>query len=159
MFLSSKAGAKMSSKYSEIGRKRLGAVITQSYKIQGINDRDIQDITKTVWQVGINKDSSVSLRKGHRDPKEGTLIRIAPLLFKPRYFQLVNDQLIGTPVFYYQGADYDYSTSNAVKLLRSIADLPDQEYRCTVADLVAILKEETPTKKVFSEAKKQLQLR
>lgn len=146
-------------KYSELGLKRLAAVVTASYKIQGINDRKIQVITTSIFGVGINKDTSSKIRNGRTNPEDITLQRLAPFVFKPHYFQLVGDDLIGVPILYYQGANYDYSTSNAVKLLRSIQDLPDKEFRCTQADLIDILKEKTPVKRVFLSVPKQLQFR
>lgn len=159
MFLSSNQGQKSRmDKYSELGLKRLAAVVIASYKIQGLNDRKIQTATRSIFGVGINKDTSSKIRNARTNPEDETLQRLAPFVFKPRYFQVVGNDIIGVPIFYYSGAKYDYSTTNAVRLVRSLHDLPDQEYRCTVPDLIDILKEKTPIKRVFLETGKPKKL-
>jgi hypothetical protein len=112
----------------EIGIKRLARVIAASFIIQDINDRDVQAITENIFGAGINKDTVCRLRNaGTRNPKEGTLQRLAPLLFRVAFFKLSGDG-VGIPVLEF-GDPYDFDKSMTVKLARSVTSLPDRSYR------------------------------
>jgi hypothetical protein len=142
---------------TKMGLARLGAALSASMNKQGIKDRDVQHITAQIFSdAGINKDSVCAIRGCRRTTiKPVTLQKLAPLIFRVKYFQIVGGNKIGVPIFDYDGPDYGFELKNSLTNATSVSDLPDLSFRYhTWQDLQRILEGEEsrnpiPTKRLL----------
>lgn len=149
--------------YSQIGLQRLAITITKSFELQDIALREVKPITDAIFGKGIDKMTICNLSRGTTfSPKPETLQRIAPLVFRVNHFRLINDDLIGIPIFEYDQGYFNKEDRLKTIFSNSVHKLPYAEYRYSSwQELEAILKEETPCKKLFLplNSQKELQLK
>lgn len=126
----------------ELGLKRFGRVLTESMKLQNLSTRKIEDITRRLYKVPINKDQCLQIQKGNINPKLETYRRLTHLMFKVDYIEISERDPIGKPVLLYKGSNYKGDTTKKIILetLTDAEDFPDLEYRFTDhRDLIAIV--------------------
>jgi len=114
--------------YDEVGRKRLARVFDYSYKeIQSLSLRDIEEITRRLYaplECGVSKDTSGSLRRAATHYiSSATLDRLAPLIFRVKYFLCVDNDPVGRPVFTHDLQKYDKRRKNELRCVNTLKDL------------------------------------
>jgi hypothetical protein len=137
-----KSVSELTAEELELGLKRLGRILTASMKVQNLSTRKVEDITRRLYKVPINKDQCLQLQKGNINPKLDTYRRLTYLLLKVDYIEISERDPIGNPVLLYKGASYKGDTTKKIMLetLTDATEFPDLECRYSDhRDLIALV--------------------